>query len=165
MSVSQQRHAGARARARVCACVRHALGQEECCLRRAFRLALGWACAAVRDGGGGVDVPLVGAGDYARTVHDRKIRENHGARAPVVIGFTGDVLDEASALFTDGGAVAVMCKPYHMATIIRTCWRARKLWAVLLAGVEERRAQLAVVCCCETKCGWGGGWVGGWVKV
>ena len=37
-----------------------------------------------------------------------------------MIGFTGDVMDEANNLFTNGGAVAVMCKPYHMATIVRT---------------------------------------------
>jgi hypothetical protein len=29
-------------------------------------------------------------------------------------------MDEANNLFTDSGAVAVMHKPYHMATIVRT---------------------------------------------
>jgi CheY-like chemotaxis protein len=54
----------------------------------------------------------------------RIIRQNHGDGAPVVIGFTGDVMDEATNLFAASGAVAVMCKPYHMATIIRACVRA-----------------------------------------
>lgn len=40
------------------------------------------------------------------------IRATHGAQAPVIFGFTADVLDNTAHAFAAGGAVAVLNKPY-----------------------------------------------------
>ena len=41
----------------------------------------------------------------------QSIRATHGAHAPVVFGFTADVLDNTAHTFIAGGAVAVLNKP------------------------------------------------------
>ncbi len=40
--------------------------------------------------------------------------------APVILGFTADVMDDTAAAFKAAGAVAVLTKPYKLPTIVST---------------------------------------------
>ena len=47
-----------------------------------------------------------------------RIKQELGDRAPVVVGLTGDVTQNASRKFLASGAVAVLQKPYTMQRIV-----------------------------------------------
>eukprot|EP00750_Incisomonas_marina_P026278 INCI5891.3.p1 GENE.INCI5891.3~~INCI5891.3.p1 ORF type:complete len:802 (-),score=127.52 INCI5891.3:179-2584(-) len=44
----------------------------------------------------------------------------HGEAAPVIIGLTANIMDDATTRFKAAGAVAILHKPFHMSTVVAT---------------------------------------------